>query len=93
MRRQALAKAAHQREKEVAEERERREKLAKADARNREEERVRKAEEHRLQVRACLCTRALSVCVLLTNENSEKHFDGSHIKNETGRFETWWLSL
>ena len=51
VRRQALAKAAHQREQDLAEERERREKLAKADARNREEERVRKAEEHRLQVR------------------------------------------
>lgn len=45
-----MARAAHQREHEIAEERERREKLCKADARNREEERVRKAEEHRLQV-------------------------------------------
>ncbi len=71
MRRQAVAKAAHQREQELAEERERREKLAKADARNREEERVRKAEEHRLQVRACPCTSALGVCVLLTSENCE----------------------
>ena len=54
MRRQALAKAAHQREQELADERARKEKLARADARNREEERVRKAEEHRLQV----CTHA-----------------------------------
>lgn len=52
VRRQALAKEAHQREQELAEERERRDKLARADARNREEERVRKAEEHRLQVSA-----------------------------------------
>lgn len=50
VRRQALAKAAHQREQELADERARKEKLARADARNREEERVRKAEEHRLQV-------------------------------------------
>lgn len=58
MRRQALAKAAHQREQELADERARKEKLARADARNREEERVRKAEEHRLQVGLCrLCTR------------------------------------
>lgn len=51
VRRQALAKAAHQREQELADERARKEKLGRADARNREEERVRKAEEHRLQVR------------------------------------------
>lgn len=50
MRRQAAAKVAHQRDLELAEEKERKEKLSRADARNREEERVRKAEEHRLQV-------------------------------------------
>lgn len=53
VRRQAIAKAAHQREQDLADERERRDKLARADARNREEERTRKAEEHRLQVRPC----------------------------------------
>lgn len=50
VRRQALAKAAHRRDQELAEERERKEKLSRVDARNREEERARKAEEHRLQV-------------------------------------------
>lgn len=54
VRRQALAKAAHQREQDLADERERRDKLARADARNREEERGRKAEEHRLQVYTCI---------------------------------------
>lgn len=58
VRRQALAKAAHQREQDLADERERRDKLARADARNREEERGRKAEEHRLQVRVRACVRA-----------------------------------
>lgn len=53
IRRQALAKAAHQREQELAEERERKLRLAKLDARNREEERVTKSEEYRLQVGAC----------------------------------------
>lgn len=50
LRRQAVAKVAHQRDQELAAERERKERLARAEARNREDERVRKAEEHRLQV-------------------------------------------
>lgn len=65
MRRQALSKAAHQREQELADDRARKEKLARADARNREEERVRKAEEHRLQViyvRSRTCAGARVYC-------------------------------
>lgn len=73
MRRQALAKAAHQREQELADERLRRDKLARADARNREEERVRKAEEHRLQVRLHLRTR---VVALKQRESGEDESSG-----------------
>lgn len=50
VRRQALSKAEHKREQGLAEERERKEKIARIEARNREEERCRKAEEHRIQV-------------------------------------------
>lgn len=56
LRRQALARAAHEREMHLVEERERKEKLSRIDARNREEERIRKAEEHRLQVPIELAT-------------------------------------